>query len=241
MPRHDRLAALHPAARRASLVFAALAASLALAGCAAPTSSSSAAGPVPTGTIGPNTLNVADAAIAGGDPGMALSVSQSILSSDPDNVDALVHEGEAYYALGRCPAAQASFQLALNNDPKSAGAETGLGRCMLKFNPAQAETAFLAATQDDPGDAAAWSDLGVARDLQDNFTGAAAAYQQALLADPGSDATAVDLGLSLALSGQGPEALQYLGPLATGPGASPKIREDYAVALIAAGRNDAPI
>jgi len=46
----------------------------------------------------------------------------------------------------------------------------------------------------------------------------------------------VNLGLSLALSGNGPEALQYLGPLATGPGANAKTREDYAAALVAVGR-----
>ena len=224
---------------QSGLAFVALAASLAVTGCAARnTAGSSAVGPAPSGSIGPNTLNVADAAIAGGDPNMALSVSQSILSNDPNNVDALVHEGEAYYALDRCPASEASFQVALKYAPKSAAAETGLGRCLLKVDPVRAEAAFLAATQDDPGNAASFNDLGIARDLQDNFAGAASAYQQALMDDPGSDATAVNLGLSLALSGQGNEALQYLGPLATGAGATPKIREDYAVALLAAGRAD---
>jgi Flp pilus assembly protein TadD len=181
---------------------------------------------------------VADAAIAGGDPTMALSVSQSILNNDPNNVDALVHEGEAYYALDRCPAAEAAFQLALKYDAKSGDAETGYGRCLLKVDPAGAEAAFIAATRDDPGNANALSDLGIARDLQGNFPGAATAYEQSLMANPGSTATAVNLGLSLALSGQGPQALQYLGPIATGPDATPKIREDYAVALVASGRND---
>ena len=50
-------------------------------------------------------------------------------------------------------------------------------------------------------------------------------------------AAEVNLGLSLALSGHGSEALEYLGPLATGPGATPKIREDYAAALLASGRS----
>ena len=93
--------------RGARLSCLALAVALALSGCASQggNDGNAAANTAPTGTIGPNTLNVADAAIAGGDPSMALSVSQSILSNDPNNVDALVHEGDAYYALGRCPAA----------------------------------------------------------------------------------------------------------------------------------------
>jgi Flp pilus assembly protein TadD len=204
-----------------------------LAACAQPPG-----GPQAQPAVGPNTLNVADAAIAGGDPSMALSVSQSVLQTDATNVDALIHEGDAYYALMRCPAAEAAYQLALQGDPKSTAAETGMGRCLIKTDPKSAEAALLRAVQDDPGNAAALNDLGIARDLQGNFAGAVGPYQQALLAQPGMTAAEVNLGLSLALSGHGPEALQYLGPLATGQGATPKIREDYAAALTAAGRED---
>ena len=116
-------------------------------------------------------------------------------------------------------------------------AETGLGRCLLKTDPHAAELAFTQAIADDPGNADALNDLGIARDLQGNFAGAVEPYSRALLADPSMTAAEVNLGLSLALSGHGPEALQYLGPLATGPGATPKIREDYAAALLASGRS----
>ncbi|HTJ90151.1 MAG TPA: tetratricopeptide repeat protein [Acidocella sp.] len=186
--------------------------------------------------IGPKTLNVADAAIAGGDPNMALSVTQSILASAPDNVDALIHEGDAYYALQRCPAAEAAYQLALRYDPKATQAETGLGRCLLKTDPRAAELAFTRAIAEDPDNADALNDLGIARDLQGNFAGAVEPYSRALMSDPSMTAAEVNLGLSLALSGHGPEALQYLGPLATGPGATSKIRGDYAAALLASGR-----
>jgi Flp pilus assembly protein TadD len=193
-------------------------------------------GGAPPQAQGPGTLNVADAALAGGDPQMALSVSESVLQSDPNDVDALVHEGNSYYALQRCPDSMAAYTLALRQDPKSSAAETGLGRCLLKTDAKSAEAAFSLAVQDDPGNAAALNDLGIARDLQGNFAGAIAPYQQALLAQPGVIATEVNLGLSLALSGNGAEALQYLGPLAAGLDATAKIRENYAAALIASGR-----
>jgi Flp pilus assembly protein TadD len=202
-----------------------------LSACAA------SSGPSGSGADGPNALNIADAAIAGGDPNMALSVSQSVLSNDPDDIAALVHEGDAYYALGRCPAAEAAYQRALEHDSKASAAETGLGRCLLKTNPRAADTAFSLAVQDDPGNARAWNDLGIARDLEGNFAGAVQPYQHALLTAPGDTDAEVNLGLSLALSGDGPQALQYLGPLATGQNATPKIREDYAAALVASGRN----
>jgi Flp pilus assembly protein TadD len=189
-------------------------------------------------TPGPAELNVADAAIAGGDPSMALSVSQSVLKDNPGDVDALVHEGDAYYALNRCPDSEAAYQLALQHDPSSTAAETGLGRCLIKTDPAAAEAALVLAVRDDPGNANALNDLGIARDLQGNFAGAVDPYRRALLAAPGMTAAEINLGLSLALSGNGPAALQYLGPLATGPGANAKTREDYAAALVAVGRLD---
>ncbi len=207
---------------------------LSAAGCTTPQPQSTA--DMVSTTPEPAELNVADAAIAGGDPSMALSVSQSVLKDNPDNVQALVHEGDAYYALGRCPASEAAYQLALTQDPKSTAAETGLGRCLLKTDPAAAEAALMQAVQDDPGNADALNDLGIARDLQGNFAGAVDPYRRALLANPGDVPAEVNLGLSLALSGNGPAALQYLGPLATGPGATAKTREDYAAGLVAIGR-----
>jgi Flp pilus assembly protein TadD len=181
-------------------------------------------------------MNVADAAIAGGDPEMALRVSQSVLAADPKNLDALYHEGAAYYAINRCMDAIAVYKVALSVNPSSSSAELGIGRCELKQDAAQAELAFAAAVRDDPGNAKALNDLGIARDLQGNHAGAVGPYQQALLLDPGNVATEVNIGMSLALSGNGQQALQYLGPLATSPEATPKIREDYAAALVAAGR-----
>ncbi len=186
--------------------------------------------------VGDRALNVADAAIGDGNPAMALSVSQSVLRDDPGNVNALIHEGEAYYALMRCPDAMAAYSLALQTDPKSSEAETGMGRCLLKTDPKAAEAALMLAVQDDPHNAAAWDDLGISRDLQGDFTGALAPFQQALLLEPGSLPAEENLGLSLALTGHSAEALQYLGPLAAGPDATAKVRENYAAALIASGR-----
>jgi Flp pilus assembly protein TadD len=201
-----------------------------------------ATGGAASGTLPPGdpagVLNVADAAIAGNDPGMALKVSQSVLASDPKNLDALFHEGAAYYAMGRCQDAIAAFKVALTIDPKSSPAETGIGRCLLKQNAAEAELTFRAAVRDDPSNAAALNDLGISLDLQGKYAAATQPYQQALLLQPGTTATEVNLGMSEALSGDSTDALQYLGPLATGQDATPKIREDYATALVAAGRMD---
>ncbi len=193
----------------------------------------------PTPVAGADTLNVADAALASGNADMALSVAQSVLAQDPNNLQALYHEGAAYYALNRCEDAIASYTVALGLDPQSSAAETGIGRCLLRRNAIEAEQAFAAAVADDPTNAAALNDLGIARDLRGNFASAEQPYEKALLLAPGTLATEVNLGLSLALADDAADALQYLGPLATGENATPKIREDYATALIAAGRLNA--
>ena len=240
MKMHQKIRAWAFPANVAGVVVGIVVIGLGLAGCAHPYSTTTASTDPAAASTDPATgvLNVADAAIAGNDPAMALQVSQSVLANDPHNIEALYHEAAAYYAVGRCEDAVAAYRLALKLDPRSSPAQTGIGRCLLRYDAAGAEHAFMAAVQDDPGNAAALNDLGIARDLQGNYAGAIQPYQQALLVAPGALATEVDLGMSLALSGNGAEALQYLGPLATGPEATPKIREDYAAALLASGRVD---
>lgn len=222
--------------RRVGLVVAGVLAAGLLAGCSANNNISAANG---VGDQAPSgVMNVADAAIAGGDPAMALKVSQSVLAAEPNNLDAIYHEAAAYYAVNRCMDAMAAYKVALTIKPDSSTAQLGIGRCLLQRNAAEAEAAFTAAVSDDPHNAAALNDLGIARDLQGHHQAAVQPYEQALMLDPGNAATEVNLGMSFALAGDGQDALQYLGPLATGQGATPKIRQDYAMALVAAGRDD---
>jgi Flp pilus assembly protein TadD len=221
---------------KALKTFTSLALALSLTGCLSSQTPQLAQARSSDNSVG--VLNVADAAIAGNNPQMALQVSQSVLTNDPHNIQALYHEAAAYYVMNRCEDAIAAYQQALKLNPTSSEAETGIGRCLLQRNAAAAELTFAKALQDDPRNAAAENDLGVARDLQGNYAGAIGPYQQALLLAPGVISTEVNLGLSLALSGNGRDALRYLGPLATSPEATPKIREDYAAALVAAGRQN---
>ncbi len=233
MKQKTERAACPPASRPEKLRHALLASGLLLAGCTNPQSL------VPQADNGgAGVLNVADAAIAGNDPQMALKISQSVLSSDPKNLQALYHEGASYYALNRCEDAVAAYSLALRQEPKSSEAETGIGRCLLRRNAIEAEQAFAAAVADDPGNAAAQNDLGIARALRGNLNGAVQPLQQALLLEPGTVSTEVNLGLVLALNGNAGDALQYLGPLAVTPDATPRIRADYALALVGNGQMD---
>lgn len=193
----------------------------------------------PTAAIGRQTLNVAYSALAGDNPQMALSITNIILKSDPNDPDSLVARGDAYYLLNDCLHAAADYRHALAVKAEMASAELGLGRCALRQDPRTATGDFARATKDEPGNAAAFNDLGIARAEQGNFVAAIMAFHAALAVDPRLRAARVNLGMALALGGKPGAGAAILGPLAGAPGATPMIRADYATALVLSGRADA--
>ncbi len=180
-------------------------------------------------------LEVAEAALQGNTPQIALQVAENVLSRNPHNAKALCIKGDALTTLGRMDEAGAAYSQALQIDSGSTRAKTGLGRLQLASNPASAETLFLDVLRVDPRDVTALNDLGVARDLQGQHEGAQEAYRQALGINPDLSSARVNMALSMAMSGRGSEAIQLIKPLATNPGATRKMHHDYAAVLTMAG------
>ena len=186
-------------------------------------------------SLGNGGIGVADAALRGGSPQIALQVVSNVLATSPNNTQALVIQGEALTELGRLDEAAASFTAALTPNRQSIRAIVGLGRVKLASDPPAAEALFLEALQREPRNAVALNDLGIARDLQGRHADAQAAYRQALAADPDMNGAQVNLALSLAMSGRSQDALRLLQPLASDPGASPQTRHDLAAVLAMSG------
>jgi len=182
-------------------------------------------------------FRVAEAALRGGSPQVALQVAAGMLARDPNNVRALVVQGDAQTMLKQYDQAIDSFGRALRLDPGSVGAEIGMGRLRLGSDPAAAEALFLQALQHEPRNTTAMNDLGIARDLQGHHADAQQAYNQALGIDPELRAAQVNLALSLAMSGDSGRAEQLLRPFASDPGASRKLRHDLAAVLAMAGKH----
>jgi Flp pilus assembly protein TadD len=176
-------------------------------------------------------LSVAQAALRGGAPLIALQVVGTLLAKNPGNDDALVIQGEALTQLGRLDEAASSFSTVLQHDPASVGAHIGLGRVRLASDPATAEVLFLEALQREPRNAVALNNLGIARDLQGHHADAQTAYREAMAANPSMTAARVNLALSLAMQGQPRDAVQLLRPLASDAGASRQVRHDLAAVL----------
>jgi len=181
-------------------------------------------------------LNIADAALDGGMPETALNVTRTILASDPRNVGALVRQGSALAQLNHPDAAMEAYQRALAVDPAAAAALLGLGRLQLsRGSAADAEHSFAKLLTHTPNDRTAMNNLGVALDLQGRHAAAQDVYEQLLRIDPNNRAASVNLGLSLSLSGQADQSVAMLRGPAAQPGATPRMRQDLAVALTLSG------
>ena len=182
----------------------------------------------------------AEAALAGGLPQAALHATRTILERDPNNVQALIQQGDALSALGRYDVAAEAYRRAVSNDPESRStqarrARLGLGRVTLESgHPAAAESLFRSLTTMFPDDPKGYDGLGIALDLQGKHQEAQAEYKAALERGE-SDGTRVNLGLSLALAGNTDDALVILRPIAASQDSTPKVRQNLAVALTLAG------
>ncbi len=178
---------------------------------------------------------MADTALKGGSPEIALQIANNVLAQNPGNGSALATKGEALTALGHPEEAAIAFSQVPPKDPASVSAQIGLGRIKLASDPVAAEAAFLGALSQDPRNGVALNDLGIARDLQGRHADAQTAYRSALGVDPDMRAAQVNLALSLAMSGQSRDAVQLLRPLASKPDASPQVRHDMAAVLAMSG------
>ena len=182
-------------------------------------------------------LGLADTALTDGAPQLALQVSQAVLAQHPHDVQALLRQGDAYFALGELPKAVESYDEVLGTQHASVGALTGLGRVALTTDPTAAVSRFDQVLALRPQDRAARTDRGIAFDLLGRHAEAQADYRR-VIAVSGSVAAKVDLGLSLAMSGDTAAAVQILQPIASAPDASARVRQDLAVALVLDGRTD---
>ena len=180
-------------------------------------------------------LRVASAALASGAPDVALRVADITLAKDPKDVAALIAKGDALYAMGDTEAAKAAYRSAIALDPHAADAQLGLGRTLIKSDPAGAETAFLAALRTNANSVIALNNLGVARDLEGRNTEAQEAYHLALELSPNSDDVKINLGRSLAAAGHNADAVAVLHQVAADPQAAQQWHNPLVAALNLAG------
>ena len=188
-------------------------------------------------------LRVASAAMAGGLPQAALNATESVLSRDPRNVEALLKQAEVLTTMREDVAAAEAYRRVLSREASPTReqlrtARVGAGRADLAAGRSkEAETTYAALAAADSKDPLGYNGLAIALDQQGRHQEAQAAYRKALaIAD--TAATRSNLGLSLAMSGNTADALAILRPVAMQSAAIPRIRHNLAFALELAGQRD---
>ena len=175
-------------------------------------------------------MRVAAAAEAGGDFATALTVYRKASAIDTAAVPPLVGAGNALLAMGEFNQAILSYNSALARNPHDREALRGLARAyLMSAQPALAGEPLAVAYQDNPEDAKLLQLIGVADDFVGRHDEAQTRYRRGLELAPGDPALSLDLALSLALSGDYPEAIAILRPVATAATSSQRERQTLAL------------
>lgn len=169
---------------------------------------------VPHTTLPGDTLSIARAAAQKGDQAEALSRYLRVLSTSPNNIEALAGAGRAALAVGDVNAATGFFARAEDIAPNDGAVKAGLGSATVQTGNARAALRYFRQAQSlGVPDSAIAEDRGLAYDLSGDNKRAQAQYQLALLDHPGDPSTTRRLALSQAISGNLPGALVTLDPL----------------------------
>lgn len=217
------------------LLFSSVLAALLLAGCAAspvhldPLSVDGRDGGGPTPTY-PMLMRIAAAAQSGGDLPNALGVYRRAAEMAPQDPAPLIAAGDVLLQIGNINEAIVSYNAALVRPGDTQGAQVGLARAFLKTGkPELALTPLSKAMEASPDNPKLLLLLGVTKDLAGSHLEAQSYYRDGLVRAPGDPALTVDLALSLAISGNYPNAISVLQPLALSAAGTAQERQTLAL------------
>ena len=184
-------------------------------------------GPVPTY---PMLMRIGAAAHSGGDLPTAVSVYRRAAEMAPQEPAPLIAAGDVLLQMGEVNEAIVSYNAALVRPGDTQGAQIGLAKAFLKSGrPQLALTPLSKALEESPDDPKLLLLLGVSRDLAGQHGEAQGYYRSGLARAPGDPALTVNLALSLTLSGDYPNAIAVLQPLALASTASAQERQTLAL------------
>jgi Flp pilus assembly protein TadD len=184
-------------------------------------------GPIPTYAM---LMRIGAAAQSGGDLPNALGVYRRAAELAPQDPAPLIAAGDVLLQMGSINEAIVSYNAALVRPGDTQGAQVGLARAFLKTGkPELALTPLAKAMEASPDDPKLLLLLGVTKDLAGSHWEAQAYYRNGLVRAPGDPGLTVDLALSLALSGNFPNAISVLQPLAMSPAGTAQERQTLAL------------
>lgn len=178
------------------------------------------------------TVKVADAARQSGSFANAVDLYRKVIAEGVDTLEIHLDLAESLLGSGDIKGAESEYKFVENRAPTDVRPEIGLGRLnLVRRQPALALGAYSRALQDAPGNLVAINGKGVALDLLGRHLDAQAVYRRALLNNPDDRTLRNNLGLSLVFTKNYDEAVTILTALAEEPGATPRNRQNLALAL----------
>lgn len=175
-------------------------------------------------------MRIGEAAVAGGDFANALGVFRRAAEIQPGNPAPFVAIGDTLLATGQVNEAILAYNSALVRDAGDLSALRGLAKADLETGrPELALVPLAKAAAQSPDNPHLLVLRGVAEDWSGRHLQAQSDYRRGLTRAPGDAALTVDLALSLALSGDYPEAIAVLQPVAMAPAASAQERQSLAL------------
>jgi Flp pilus assembly protein TadD len=188
----------------------------------------------------PAHLRIAAATLAGGDAINAADLYRRAHELHPEAAAPLAGLGRALRQLAQNGDAMIAYTQALARDPAEKSALHGLGALHLAIGQgAGALVRYDALLKLDATDHRAWNGRGVALDMLARHAEAWRSYRAGLAVAPDNIALRNNYGLSLAMGGKTGDGIQILRKLASAPGATPRTRQNLALALGLAGDLDA--
>lgn len=183
-------------------------------------------------------LRVADMTRSGGDLVNAVGLYQRAHELAPHDERPLVALGQVFAQLGSPASAAEAYRAAIAAAPSDVEARRGLGTALITMGQPEAAIVELEKALDIAEDYRIYNSLGVAYDMTGDHVSAQTYYKTGLTLSPGNPELSNNLGLSLALDGQYPEAIALLEKISNDPAAPPRYRQNLALALGLAGNRD---
>ncbi len=183
-------------------------------------------------------LRLADSARAMGNLDGAAGLYSRAAMAAPDDPELQVRLGFTLHKLGAQLEAEAAFRRAIAADLGNADALRGLGITLIARDMPHHAIEYLEEAIAARPDSRAYNAMGVALDMVGERVSAREAYGAGLAGDPENLSLLNNFGLSLTLSRHYAEAIAVLGRAVDNPKATPRHRQNLALAYGLAGRLD---